>query len=125
MRREELHVRPADRKLRRVHLLRRSDPSREETRRVPRKGKTRTKEDKKQEAIDQLLEVLQSVEQDYDPVWGSALKQAVRRVHPGFNEGYYGYASFSELLKEIADKGLVELEYDESRGNYQIRRKKK
>jgi uncharacterized protein (TIGR00288 family) len=95
------------------------------TRRVPRKGKTRTKEDKKQEAIDQLLEVLQSVEQDYDPVWGSALKQAVRRVHPGFNEGYYGYASFSELLKEIADKGLVELEYDESRGNYQIRRKKK
>lgn len=62
-----------------------------EGRRAPKRGKA--KEDKKQEAADQLLEVLQSVEQDYDPVWGSALKQAVRRVYPGFNEAYYGYAS--------------------------------
>jgi uncharacterized protein (TIGR00288 family) len=88
---------------------------------APKKGKP--SEDKKQEAADQLLEVLQSVEQDYDPVWGSALKQAVRRVYPGFNEGYYGYTSFSELLQDIASKGLIELEYDASRGNYQIRRK--
>jgi uncharacterized protein (TIGR00288 family) len=91
------------------------------TRRAPKKGGT--KEDKKQEAADHLLEVLQSVEQDYDPVWGSALKQAVRRVYPGFNEAYYGYSSFSEMLQDIAAKGLIGLEYDESRGNYQIRRK--
>lgn len=91
------------------------------SRRAPKKAGT--KEDKKQEAADHLLEVLQSVEQDYDPVWGSALKQAVRRVYPGFNEAYYGYSSFSEMLQDIAAKGLIELEYDESRGNYQIRRK--
>jgi uncharacterized protein (TIGR00288 family) len=91
------------------------------SRRAPKDGTT--KEDKKQEAADQLLEVLQSIEQDYDTVWGSALKQAVRRVYPGFNEGYYGYASFSKLLQEIAAKGLIELEYDASRGNYQVRRK--
>ena len=92
-----------------------------ETRRTSKKGKT--KDDKKQEASDQLLEVLQSMEQDYDPVWGSALKQAVRRVYPGFNEGYYGYSSFSQLLQDVANKELVELEYDASRGNYQVRRK--
>ena len=91
------------------------------SRRPPRKGKT--KEDKSQEAIDQLLEVLQSMEQDSDTVWGSALKQAVRRVHPGFNEAYYGYTSFSQLLKDIAAKGLIELEYDASRGNYKVRTK--
>jgi len=90
-------------------------------RRAPKKGET--KEDNKQEAVDQLLEVLQSIEQDYDAVWGSALKQAVRRVYPGFNEGYSGYTSFSQLLKDIADKGLIELEYDASRRNYQVRRK--
>jgi uncharacterized protein (TIGR00288 family) len=90
--------------------------------RPAKKGKT-TAENKKEEAIDHLLEVLQSVEQDYDPVWGSALKQAVRRVYPGFSEGYYGYSSFSELLQDIASQGLIEIEYDESRGNYQIRRK--
>ncbi len=89
-------------------------------RRVARKSKT--KEDKKEEAIERLLEVLESLEQDYDPVWGSALKQAVRRVHPGFTESYYGYSSFSELLQDVAAKKLVELEYDESRGNYQIHR---
>jgi hypothetical protein len=91
------------------------------SRRAPKQDKS--KEDKKQEAADRLLEVLQSMEQDYDTVWGSALKQAVRRVYPGFNEVYYGYASFSDLLTDVAGKGLVELEYDASRGNYQIRRK--
>ena len=91
------------------------------SRRSPKKGET--KSDKKQEAIEQLLEVLESIEQDYDAVWGSALKQAVRRVYPGFNEGYYGYTSFSQLLKEIADKGLIELEYDASRRNFQVHRK--
>ena len=91
------------------------------SRRAPKKGTA--KPDKKQEAASQLLEVLQSMEQDYDPVWGSALKQAVRRVDPGFNESYYGYTSFSQLLQDIAGKGLIELEYDASRGNYKISRK--
>jgi len=92
-----------------------------QSRRDPEKGKAQ--DDKKQEAKGQLLEVLQSIEQDYDPVWGSALKQAVRRVYPGFNEGYYGYTSFSQLLQDIASKGLIELEYDASRGNYKVQRK--
>jgi uncharacterized protein (TIGR00288 family) len=95
--------------------------------RIPRKkGKTEKdeKEDKKQEAIDQVVEVLNSIEQDYDPLWGSTLKQAIRRVHPSFNEGYYGYGSFSDLLGDIKAKGLIELEYDDSRGNYKVRRKK-
>ncbi len=78
---------------------------------------------KKQEAIERVLEVLPSAEQDYDPLWGSTLKQAIRRVHPGFNEGYYGYRSFSDLLEELKAKGLLELEYDDSRGNYKVRRK--
>jgi hypothetical protein len=45
-------------------------------------------------------------------------------VHPGFNEGYYGYATFSELLEDAASSGLIELEFDQSRRNYQIRPKK-
>ena len=65
----------------------------------------KTKDDKKQEAVDRVLEVFHSVEQDYDPLWGSMLKQAIRRVFPGFNEGYYGYGSFSELLEDIEGKG--------------------
>ena len=64
------------------------------------------------------------MEQDYDPLWGSTLKQAIRRVYPGFNEGYYGYGSFSDLLEDIKAKGLIDLEYDEGRGNYKVRPRK-
>lgn len=94
------------------------------TKKRPAVKKTKKKEDKKQEAADRLLEVLHSLEQDYDPLWGSAVKQALRRLHPGFSESYYGYRSFSELLKDVAASGLIELDYDESRGNYKIRLQK-
>jgi hypothetical protein len=45
-------------------------------------------------------------------------------VYPGFNEGYYGYNSFSELLEDAAAGNLIDLEFDQSRRNYQIRPKK-
>jgi uncharacterized protein (TIGR00288 family) len=93
------------------------------TPRGPKKD-NKPEETKKEEAVDHVLEVIHSVEQDYDPLWGSTLKQAIRRVYPGFNEGYYGYGSFSDLLEDIKDKGLITLEYDDSRGNYKVRAKK-
>ena len=93
---------------------------------APRAAKKDTTEaGKKQEAVERVVEVVHSVEQDYDPLWGSTLKQAIRRVYPGFNEGYYGYGSFSDLLEDIKAKGLIELEYDESRGNYKVRPRKR
>lgn len=80
--------------------------------------------DNKQEARDRVMEVIRSLEQDYDFVWGSMLKQAVRRVYPSFNEDYYGYTCFSDVLEDLEDRGHVRLEFDEKRGNYQVRRKK-
>ncbi len=58
---------------------------------------------------------------DYDPLWGSMIKQTIRRVYPGFNESYYGYRSFADLLKEAERQKLIDLEYDEGRGNYKVR----
>jgi len=90
----------------------------------PKEGSSKegsSKQDKEHEAADRVLEVLHSVEQDFDPLWGSTLKQAIRRVFPGFNEGYYGYDTFSDLLEALNDKGLLELDYDEHRKNYKVR----
>jgi uncharacterized protein (TIGR00288 family) len=84
--------------------------------------KTKTEADRKQEAIDRVMEVLDSLEEDYDPIWGSLLKQTLRRVYPGFSESYHGYRSFADLLEDIKARGLIELKYDASRGNYQVRR---
>jgi uncharacterized protein (TIGR00288 family) len=75
---------------------------------------------KKEEALERLIEIVGSLARDYDPVWGSMVKQAIRRVYPGFNEDYYGYASFNDLLEDGADRGLIELDFDESRGNYKV-----
>ncbi|MBN1911427.1 MAG: NYN domain-containing protein [Pirellulales bacterium] len=88
------------------------------------KGKSTSEADKKQEAVDRVCEILISTEQDYDPLWGSILKQAIRRVYPGFNESYYGYRSFTELLEDLQSKDLIDLEYDDSRGNFKVRRKR-
>jgi uncharacterized LabA/DUF88 family protein len=77
--------------------------------------------ERKPEAMDRLLEILESLNQDYDQIWGSMVKQTIRRVYPGFNENYYGYRSFTELLEHAADEGYVEIEFDESRGNYRVR----
>src|SRR5690606_4000054 len=48
-----------------------------------------------------------------DPVWGSMVKQTLRRRHPGFSEGSYGFRSFSDLLEEAQDRGVLDLEWDE------------
>ena len=92
---------------------------------APKKEKATTEDDKKQEAVERVLEIVHSVEQDYDPLWGSTLKQAIRRVYPGFSESYYGYGSFSDLLEDLKAKGLIDIEYDDSRGNYKVRPRKK
>ena len=72
------------------------------------------------DGIDLMLEILESLSKDYDAVWGSMIKQALRRVHPDFNEASAGYRNFTELLQEAEREGCVRLEYDERRGNYRV-----
>ena len=102
-------------------LIREAQKSRPVAKKV---GGKKEQPDKRQEAIDRLVKIVQSLELDYDPLWGSMVKQAIRRVYPDFNEGYYGYRNFSDLLEEAQSKGLIELEHDQARGNYKIHLKK-
>jgi uncharacterized protein (TIGR00288 family) len=81
-------------------------------------------EGKSEDLGEKLIEAVRSLERDYDTVWGSMLKQTIRRLYPGFNEGYYGAGSFAEILEMGEKEGLIDLEYDESRGNYIVRSKR-
>jgi uncharacterized protein (TIGR00288 family) len=72
------------------------------------------------DAIDRVLEIVESLSKDYDVIWGSMIKQALRRVHPDFNEANAGYRNFNELLQDAERDGCVRLEYDERRGNYRV-----
>ncbi|MEJ2514245.1 MAG: NYN domain-containing protein [Gammaproteobacteria bacterium] len=88
----------------------------------PKRSRSRQgQKDKKTEAMDQLAQIVESLAADYDQLWGSMVKQTIKRVHPGFNESYYGYSSFSDLLTDAESRGLIKLDYDSERGNYLVR----
>jgi uncharacterized LabA/DUF88 family protein len=81
-------------------------------------------EDKRQEALDLVLETVEALLDERggdETVWGSMVKQALKRRKPGFNESYYGFRSFNGLLEEARARGLLELERDEKSGGYLVR----
>src|SRR5881396_2755195 len=82
------------------------------------------KGDKKQEAFDLFLETLNALiaeRGEGERIWGSMVKQALKRRKPGFNESYYGFGAFSDLLEEMQQKALIKLDPDEKSGGYLIR----
>jgi uncharacterized protein (TIGR00288 family) len=83
-----------------------------------------TGEDKKQEAFDLLSETYLALIQERgegEKIWGSMIKQTLKRQKPGFTESYYGFRSFNQLLEESAALGLLELERDEKSGGYVVK----
>jgi uncharacterized LabA/DUF88 family protein len=83
-----------------------------------------TGDDKKQEAYDLVIETLQALiaeRGEGEKIWGSMVKQALKRRKPGFNESYYGFKAFSDLLEELEGRKLLALERDEKSGGYLIR----
>ena len=80
--------------------------------------------DRKQEAFDLVLattEALAGERGAEDKIWGSMVKQALKRRNPGFSESYYGFKSFNLLLEEAAARNLLQLERDEKSGGYLVR----
>ena len=112
-----------------------------QARRAPRKKPTKTAhevkaahpepaaegesaEDKVQKAIDLVattFDALVGERGGEEKIWGSMIKQAIKRRNPGFNEAYHGFKSFNSLLEEAALRGLLKLEYDEKSGGYIVR----
>ena len=67
------------------------------------------------------IEALATERGEEEKIWGSMVKQTLRRRRPGFNENYYGFRSFNRLLEEARDRGLIELELDDKSGGYTVR----
>ena len=84
----------------------------------------KTEEEKKQEAFDLVLATIEALAEDREEdekIWGSMIKQALKRQRPGFNETYHGFRSFSQLLEEAQARKLVEIEKDEKSGGYVVK----
>jgi uncharacterized LabA/DUF88 family protein len=74
---------------------------------------------KQQDVFRLMLDSIQALQREnYDVIWGSMVKQTMQRKQPYFNETYYGYKSFSELLEDAERKGLISLKKDAKSGGY-------
>ncbi len=90
---------------------------------TPASGGAHTDEDKKHEAFDMVLATIEALLAERgaeDKIWGSMVKQTLKRRSPGFNETYYGFRSFNKLLEEAAQRRLIGLERDDKSGGYVI-----
>jgi len=89
-----------------------------------KKSVVKTEDDKQQDALDLVLETVEAVFKDRgeeEKVWGSMIKQALKRRKPGFNETYHGFRTFGKLLEEAQARKLLTLELDEKSGGYIIK----
>ncbi len=86
-------------------------------------GKARRARDRQQEAFEMVLETVDDIfseRGDESQVWGSMVKQAIKRRKPSFSESYHGFRSFGLLLEEMGKQGLLKLEHDQKSGGYII-----
>ncbi len=84
----------------------------------------KTKKDKKQDAWDLIVETYEALIEERgegEKIWGSMIKQTLKRRKPGFSESYYGFRSFSQLLEEAEAQGILDLERDEKSGGLIIK----
>jgi uncharacterized LabA/DUF88 family protein len=87
-------------------------------------GEIKGGEDKRQEALDFLVETVEGLitERGSDEkLWGSMVKTTMQRRRPGFNESFYGYRSFRDLMEDAQKHKLLLLLRDEKSGQYSIR----
>ena len=79
---------------------------------------------RRQEAVELIAETVEALiaeRGEDEKVWGSMVKQALKRRKPGFAESFYGFRSFNGLLEEAERRGALKLERDEKSGGYVVR----
>jgi uncharacterized protein (TIGR00288 family) len=86
--------------------------------------KAKSDDDRRQEALDFAVETVEALiaeRGEEDKIWGSMVKQTMKRRRPGFTESAYGYRSFKELIEDAQRHQLLEMNRDEKTGQYAVR----
>lgn len=81
-------------------------------------------ESRKAQAIEMVVEMfdaLVSERGDSGKIWASLLKDTLKRRRPEFNETYFGFRTFGNLLEEAQARGMLEFGRDEKSGAYVYR----
>jgi len=83
----------------------------------------KSEDDKRQEVLDFAVETVEALvaERGDDKIWGSMVKQTMKRRRPGFNESAYGYRSFRELIEDAQQRQMLTIARDDKTGQYAVR----
>ncbi|NMM38304.1 MAG: NYN domain-containing protein [Glaciimonas sp.] len=88
------------------------------------KQESRPEDDKRHEALDFIIETIEALiaeRGEEEKLWGSMVKQTMKRRRPGFTESAYGYRSFRQLVEDAQKQSLLIMVRDEKSGQYTIR----
>ncbi|HSZ08373.1 MAG TPA: NYN domain-containing protein [Steroidobacteraceae bacterium] len=97
------------------------------TARAPAAGDSASREPKGpdlNDALELIVDTLEALTEERggsEPIWGSMIKQAIKRRQPGFSERFYGFRSFNDMLGDAEKRGLLTLRADEKSGGYTVR----
>jgi hypothetical protein len=64
--------------------------------------------------------VVALIRENKEVLWASMVKETMKRKKPSFNESYHGYRTFSDLLQDAEDKGVIRLRTDARSGTYVV-----
>lgn len=81
-------------------------------------------DDRRQEGFDLILETIEALVDERgedEKMWGSMVKQTMKRRRPGFTESTYGYRSFREMLEDAQRQHLLTLVRDDKTGQYAVK----
>jgi uncharacterized LabA/DUF88 family protein len=81
-------------------------------------------EERTQKGLDLVVETVEALVAERggeEKIWGSMVKQALKRRKPGFTESYHGFRSFNAMLEAAEKRGNLKLERDEKSGGYIVR----
>ena len=95
-------------------------PSSEDDKSPPKKSD----EERTQTGLDLVVETVEALVAERggeEKIWGSMVKQALKRRKPGFTESYHGFRSFNAMLEAAEKRGSLKLERDEKSGGYIVR----
>jgi uncharacterized protein (TIGR00288 family) len=88
------------------------------------KVEERSDDDRSQEGLELLVETLEALiaeRGEDEKIWGSMVKQTMKRRRPGFSESAFGYRSFRELVEDAEKRKLLVVARDDKSGQYLLR----
>jgi len=86
-----------------------------------RKEELEARKTKAVEMVVETFEALMAERGDSGKIWASVVKDALKRRRPDFNESYYGFRAFGNLLDEAQSRGFLEVGREENASAYVYR----